>query len=65
MVIQIFWGVPAAHPTHLLLTRTPDGQWHVTVQTEEEIAQWLHALGMHLRATQRRQHRQQAQGLRG
>jgi hypothetical protein len=61
MVILIFWGMPASHPTHLLLTRTPDGHWHAAVQTEAEIAHWLHALGMHLRATQRRHHRQQSQ----
>jgi hypothetical protein len=61
MVILIFWGEPAPHPTHLLLVRTPDGHWHAAIQTEEEIAHWLHMLGMRLRATQRRQHRQPSQ----
>lgn len=61
----IHWGaVPAprgavpATPAHVLLTGGPDGSWQARLCTDEELAHWLHALGMYIRATQRQRSRQ-------
>lgn len=43
---------------HVLLTKTPNGSWQARVCTDEELAHWLHALGMYVRATQRQRSRQ-------
>jgi hypothetical protein len=55
----IYWEALTSPPAHVLLTQVPDGSWQAHVCTDEELAHWLHALGMYIRATQR-QHRRQA-----
>jgi hypothetical protein len=57
-VIQ--WGAVTSPLAHVLLTEDPDGAWHARVCTDEELAHWLHTLGMYVRARQR-QHLRQGQ----
>jgi hypothetical protein len=52
------WEDVSAPQAHVLLTRAADGAWQARVCTDEELAHWLHALGMYVRAAQRQRHRQ-------
>lgn len=60
--IVIVWGIDGHQPTHLLLLEMADGTWQAAYYTVEDLAHRLHTLGMHYRATQRRQYRQCQQG---
>jgi hypothetical protein len=57
--IIILWGDDASQPAQLL-QETAEGSWQATTYTEDALAHWLHALGMHARAMQRRQQRRDA-----
>jgi hypothetical protein len=59
--IIIFWGDDASQPAQLLL-ETTDGSWKATAYMEDDLAHWLHALGMHARAVQRRKQRRDEKG---
>jgi len=54
----IYWGALTSPQAHVLLTTIPDGSWQARVCTDEDLAHWLHALGMYVRATQRQRSRQ-------
>jgi hypothetical protein len=54
----IYWEALTPPQAHVLLTTGPDGTWQARVCSEEELAHWLHALGMYVRATQRQRSRQ-------
>lgn len=58
--IIILWGDDASQPVQLLL-ETAEGSWQTATYREEDLAHWLHALGMHARAVQRRQQRRDGQ----
>ena len=58
--IVIIWEADASQPAQLLM-ETAEGSWQAATYREEDLAQWLHALGMHARAVQRRQQRRDRQ----